>query len=149
MMCVAQTQLYQCCCLPDGPLNHQQLLKYHGNFCKCRNVQHSTMARFQLAILHRPCSFALPCSAAPLLSSGTPEAAAWAPAEPGTLWALQSHSFTRAWVVTAAHYKAHLHSLSLCRCTSPASPSACYKWDIPGEAASCGQEAHQCQLRLP
>lgn len=149
MICVTWTQLYQCCHFPDGPLNHLQLLKYHGNFCKCRNARHSTVARFQLATLHPPCSFALLHSAAPLLSSCTPEAAAQAPAAPQTLRALESQAFAWAWVVTAAHCKAHLHSLSLCRCMSPASPRAHYKWDISGEEARCGQETVQCQLHLP
>lgn len=85
-MCVAQTQLYQCCRLPDGSLNHPQLLKYHGNFCKCRNARHSTVARFQLVTLHSPHSFALLLLEASLLSSCTPEAAAPAPAVPRTSW---------------------------------------------------------------
>lgn len=149
MVCVAWSQLYQCCHLPDGPLNHLKLLKYHGNFCKCRNAQHNTVARFQLTMLHPPCSFALLHSSALFLSSCTPEAAARAPAVPRTLWALQSKVFAWAQVLITVHYKALLNSLSLCRYWSPANPSTHYKWGTSGEKAPFGQEAQQCQVHLP
>lgn len=71
-MCVAWTQMYQCCRLPGGSLNHPQLLKYHGNSCKCINAWHSTLAIFQLMTLHPPLSFPLQHSAAPLHSSCSP-----------------------------------------------------------------------------
>lgn len=88
VMCVAQTQLSQCCCLPDEPLNHPQLLKYHGNFCKCRNAQCNPVARFQLTKLHPPCSFTFLPPDAPLPSNSAHQA----PAMPRTLWALQSQA---------------------------------------------------------
>lgn len=133
-MCVARTQLYQCCCLPDGLLNHLRLLKYHGNFSKCRSSQHSTVARFQFPTLHPPCFFALLCWAALLLSSCAPEAAAWAPAEPRTSQGLQNLAFARPQVVIAAQYKVNLHSLSPCRCMSPVRLNALYNGGISGEA---------------
>lgn len=93
VMCVAQTQLSQCCCLPDEPLNHPQLLKYHGNFCKCRNAQCNPVARFQLTKLHPPCSFTFLPSDALLPSNSAHQAAAM----PRTLWALQSQALPDHW----------------------------------------------------
>lgn len=148
-MCVVQTQLYQCCCLPDEPLNHPQLLKYHGNFCKCRNAQCNPVARFQLTMLHPPCSFTFLLSAAPLPSNSAPEVAHPAPAVPRTLQALQSQPLPdHRWVVQPFARITYM-PFPFEGAWVQWAPKTHKKWRILEEVSPHGPEALLCQLHSP